>query len=394
MPLETQCFVKRVGMGTLAVRGQGQLVAAGQPALLHRVAQHRSADALPLVQGIHRHGLDETRWCAVMGEVVDDQQGEGADNLCSQGSDEYPVVGIGTDPCKYRARLCLGQLPAILQQGLGIELQDCAEVVFGRFPDRQRRSIQLPHHDYKPALSHDHEACTVITAYSGMDRAAPSTVENDKLANDFLPAPGAVNPAGPLLTVLAHYCIIPVAVNVVLSAVSLLYRGGPVSKLQPGKKKSNKDIADRETRFFDSHVAYAIIALANLITQNTLKHTLAGTKLSVNEWRILRLTYIYQSVCAADVITVFGLDKTTTGRALTGLREAKLIRSAANSLDRRQSNFTLSAAGKRLHDRIVRQDNISDRAIEKVLSKAEIAAFHTCMHKLRAHVRNRLKQGS
>ncbi len=160
-----------------------------------------------------------------------------------------------------------------------------------------------------------------------------------------------------------------------------------------GTKRTKSDITDLENNFFNSHVAYSIIALANLITQNTFKNTLTGTELSVNEWRILRLTYLYQSICAVDVISIFGLDKTTASRAITRLRDAKLIRSSVNKQDRRQTDFLLTAGGKRLHDKVIKQDNISDDSIEKVLSKQEIRSFHSTMKKLRVHVKKMLEEG-
>ena len=157
------------------------------------------------------------------------------------------------------------------------------------------------------------------------------------------------------------------------------------------KSKPKRDISDLENRFFNSHVAYSVIALANLITQNTFKNTLADSKLSVTEWRILRMTFLYDSISAIDVINIFGLDKTTTSRAITKLHEAKLVRSSVNTQDRRQTIFLLTASGKRLHDKIIKKDNISDESIEKVLSKNEIRSFHSTMKKLRVHVQDMLR---
>jgi len=154
--------------------------------------------------------------------------------------------------------------------------------------------------------------------------------------------------------------------------------------------KSKKDIGDLENEFFDTHVAYSIVALANLITLNTMKNILAETQLSVNEWRILRMTYIYNSISAADVINIFGLDKTTTSRAISKLGEAKLIKLSVNPRDKRQTYILLTAAGKRLHDKIILRDNISDESIEKILSRQEIRSFHKTMNKLRLHVKDML----
>jgi DNA-binding MarR family transcriptional regulator len=165
-----------------------------------------------------------------------------------------------------------------------------------------------------------------------------------------------------------------------------------VAKSVSENKNDKRDIRELEQRLFNTHTPYSIIALANLITLNTSKNTLAGHKLSVNEWRILRLAFLYQPISAIDVINLFGLDKTTTGRAITKLRDAKLIRLTVNTLDRRQTYFQLTSSGKRLHDKIIKQDNVTDKLIEKVLTKNEIQSFHVTMNKLRSHVKEMLNQ--
>lgn len=155
-------------------------------------------------------------------------------------------------------------------------------------------------------------------------------------------------------------------------------------------KELKKDITELESDFFDTHVAYSVVALANLITQNTVKNTLAGTSLLVNEWRILRMAYIYKSITAVDVINLFGLDKTTTGRAITKLADAGLVILSVNPGDKRQTRISLSPEGKRLHNKIIRRDNISDEFIENILTQQQIKSFHKIMSKLRLHVRNML----
>lgn len=160
------------------------------------------------------------------------------------------------------------------------------------------------------------------------------------------------------------------------------------SKVKNNKNK--QDINELENNFFNSHVAYSVVALANLITLNTLKNTLAEQKLSVNEWRILRMAYLYQPISAINIINLFGLDKTTTSRAITKLRDNKLIKLSVNTQDKRQTDFLITAKGRHLHDKIIKHDNISDESIEKVLTKQEIKSFHKAMTKLREHVKEML----
>ncbi len=156
------------------------------------------------------------------------------------------------------------------------------------------------------------------------------------------------------------------------------------------KAHAKKNIRELENEFYDSHVSYSIIALANLISLNTMKNTLDGTQLTVNEWRVLRLAFIYGSICAADVINLFGLDKTTTGRAISRLKNAGLVKLSVDSSDKRRTNVTLTAAGTRLHHQVIKRDSVSDDSIEQILTAAELRSFHRAMKKLRLHVKDML----
>ncbi len=163
---------------------------------------------------------------------------------------------------------------------------------------------------------------------------------------------------------------------------------------KPTENKVRNSISELENAFFDKHLAYSIIALANLISQNTSKNTLAGTALSVSEWRIMRMAFIYKSICAADIINLFGLDKTTTSRAISRLHKRKLVRLTVDAKDKRQTNVSLSAAGKRLHDKIIKRDKVSDESIEKILSRQELKTFHSAMRKLRTHVKEKMLENT
>ncbi len=160
------------------------------------------------------------------------------------------------------------------------------------------------------------------------------------------------------------------------------------------ENKTRSNISELEKAFFDKHLAYSIVALSNLISQNTTRNTLAGTSLSVYEWRIMRMAYIYKVICAADIINLFGLDKTTTSRAISRLHTRKLVRLSIDGADKRQTNVTLSAAGKRMHDKIIKRDKVSDESIEKILSRQELKSFHSAMKKLRVHVKENMLEKS
>lgn len=142
---------------------------------------------------------------------------------------------------------------------------------------------------------------------------------------------------------------------------------------------------ERRAEFFGDNLAFSIMVLANLIARITSQHALADSKLSLTEWRVLRITHIFGPLSAADIIATIGLDKTTVSRMITSLHEAQLIKLLPNAADRRQTLISLTAAGTRLHDRIVPVDEEFDRSFESLLSAAEVTSFREVMKRLHSH---------
>ena len=158
---------------------------------------------------------------------------------------------------------------------------------------------------------------------------------------------------------------------------------------RPGRT-TRQSIAGKEQAFFDRHLAYSIMVLANLISRNTSRRTLAGTPLKINDWRVLRLTQMFGPLCAIDVINLLGLDKTTTSRAIGRLDELDLVELAPNPDDRRQTLISLTAKGRAMYDHVAPRDRASDSSFQRVLTAAELRRFHLLMGKLRRHAQQLL----
>lgn len=156
---------------------------------------------------------------------------------------------------------------------------------------------------------------------------------------------------------------------------------------------SPSDTARTEAEFFEGNITYSIIVLANMISRNTSSKTLSQFSISINEWRVLRMTRAFGPICAADVINTLAMDKTTVSRAITNLHAGKLISLAPNARDRRQTLVDLTPKGRRLHDKIAPLDEKVDKSFEAVLTDEEIQQFHSIMRKLRPSAQKLLVEG-
>lgn len=149
------------------------------------------------------------------------------------------------------------------------------------------------------------------------------------------------------------------------------------------RKVRRRDLEAAERDFFEANLTYSIMVLANLISRNTSTETLAGFPVSLNEWRLLRLLFIFGPVCATDIIETLAMDKTTVSRAVTSLHRSGYVELGSNPEDRRQTLILLTDKGRQLHGRIAPRDEAVDRAFEELLSATELKYFHRIMRKLR-----------
>lgn len=159
----------------------------------------------------------------------------------------------------------------------------------------------------------------------------------------------------------------------------------PAQANTPTKDRARLRTEEEQSKFFESNLAFSIMVLANLIARITTQNALVDSKLSLSEWRVLRVANIFGPLSAADIIATIGLDKTTVSRMITRLHEAQLIKLLPNPSDRRQTLIALTVAGTRLHDRIAPVDENFDRSFESLLSAGDLAAFREVMRKLRSH---------
>lgn len=152
-------------------------------------------------------------------------------------------------------------------------------------------------------------------------------------------------------------------------------------------RDADQDLAEVEAKFFDKNITYSIMVIANMIEKNTSSRTLASFPLNISEWRVLHFISIFGPVCAADIISTLGIDKTTVSRCITSLHSSKYISLAPNPEDRRKTLVSLTKAGRAMHGKIAPIDQAADQSFENVLSKSEMASLRKITRKLRAHAR-------
>lgn len=106
----------------------------------------------------------------------------------------------------------------------------------------------------------------------------------------------------------------------------------------------------------------------------------------VTEWRIMALLAIEAPIPAARICQVIGLDKGPVSRCLAGMEEAGLVRVKPDRNDARLRPVALTAAGRRMHDRIIKLALDREAKLLSCLNAAERKTLLALLNRLHANL--------
>lgn len=95
--------------------------------------------------------------------------------------------------------------------------------------------------------------------------------------------------------------------------------------------------------------------------------------LNLGEWRALGLIHALEPVTLAELAGDLYLDKAQISRSVSDLIRKGLVSHSASLQDRRQTLFVPTAAGRRLHDRVLAFTSARNEMITRSLSAREKA---------------------
>ncbi len=126
--------------------------------------------------------------------------------------------------------------------------------------------------------------------------------------------------------------------------------------------------------------------LANKLTvgANALYREKFGV--GVTEWRVMALLATEAPIPATRICQVIGLDKAPVSRCLAGLEEAGLVRVKLDRADARLRPVALTAAGRRLHDRIIKLALAREEKLLACLNPRERDTLLALLNRLHANL--------
>jgi DNA-binding MarR family transcriptional regulator len=130
----------------------------------------------------------------------------------------------------------------------------------------------------------------------------------------------------------------------------------------------------------ERYVPGLLLWLSNKLAGNASQVYRKQFGINIVEWRILSYLAVYKTGTGAQMSQLMGSDKAGLSRGSAVLQEKKLIKSRPGA--GRNLEFTLTAQGKAMHDRVIRLALARQDALLTGLSKSQIDALISSLNVL------------
>ena len=130
----------------------------------------------------------------------------------------------------------------------------------------------------------------------------------------------------------------------------------------------------------DRYVPGLLLWLSNKMAGSASVLYRARFELGVTDWRVLSYFEIYEWSTASQACELMGLDKAAVSRSVAMLKDGGWLKSRPSGL--RKIEYATTAAGKKLHDRIIKLATAREEALLTGFSKQEREILIRYLHRL------------
>ncbi|MGE3989556.1 MarR family winged helix-turn-helix transcriptional regulator [Pseudorhodoplanes sp.] len=135
----------------------------------------------------------------------------------------------------------------------------------------------------------------------------------------------------------------------------------------------------------DERVSYRFSVIAKRLDQRLAAVHSKKFGISVNNWKIMRVIAFFGPLSATELGGRTGLDPDKTTRAVDTLVDRSYVIRRDDEADRRRVVLTLSAKGRRVHEKIERVANAMEAEFLSVLTGEESRTLLSSLSKLERH---------
>jgi len=137
-------------------------------------------------------------------------------------------------------------------------------------------------------------------------------------------------------------------------------------------------------------ISYRVHTVANLLSRGAELRYRRDFGVSLWEWRTIALLgAVADPLSLNHLAHAAGIHKSQMSRVVSGLTRRKLVLRAANG---REVALTLTKAGRKLYEGLIRAASQRDETFNSCLSRNERAVFDRCLAKLAGQARELIQK--
>jgi DNA-binding MarR family transcriptional regulator len=133
----------------------------------------------------------------------------------------------------------------------------------------------------------------------------------------------------------------------------------------------------------DHYIPGLLLWVSNRLTSSASQLYRRRFDIGVTEWRVLAYFHIYPWTTAASACELMGIDKAAASRSVSSLSAAGYL--ASRPLGQRRVQYSLTDAGRKLHDEVVRVALDREKALMAGFSSQERTVLEGFLHRLLAN---------
>lgn len=148
----------------------------------------------------------------------------------------------------------------------------------------------------------------------------------------------------------------------------------------PASRK--KALPDSRQLELDRRTSYRFSIIARRQTRCLAEMHSAACRLSVNGWKLLSVVEYFGPLSASEAGAHTSLEPAKVTRGIDSLVDQGLVLRREDPADRRRIILSLSAQGKRIHEKVERVSRALERELLSVLTSKELATLYLALDKL------------
>lgn len=143
----------------------------------------------------------------------------------------------------------------------------------------------------------------------------------------------------------------------------------------------------------DDFLPYRLSVASNAVSQFIARAYEDEHGLSMQEWRVMAVLGEGGELTQQDIVGRTKMDKVTVSRAARSLEDRGVLRRAPNAADARSLRLSLTAAGRRIYERVAPRTRALEREVTGGFSAREVSALKELLARIEAAADEALGRG-